>query len=415
LIRIFPSGVTGSSLQCDRGQIYISTRISGNEMNNRVCMVVYQYYPRDQRVRKEAEALVRNGFDVEVICPRKPDEERRETVGGVRVWRLPLQMERSGGMLGYAYQYLMFFVMAAFAVKIEHIRRKFGVVHVNSLPDFLVFTAAFPKLTGAKVVLDLHEAMPEIYLSKRRLTERSGSIFRLMVFLEEVSEAYAHRVITVSDAVGDILVERGLPREKLTIIYNAPDIEKPLEPVSRVERKLVYAGTFNEYQDFDTVVAAFKELKDVELDIYGDGPQMESVRRRIAEAGLTNIHLKGWVRPEEMKGLLLGYAGTIAPFVDTPITRVALGHKVLEYPLLGLPVVATDLPGLRSVFDDSCFYYYRAGQIGDFVRAVRSLLADRTVARDKVRRSQEAIEKMGLTWGQVQKKLVEMYRGLGDE
>lgn len=382
-------------------------------MNNRVCMVVYQYYPRDQRVRKEAEALVRNGFDVEVICPRKPGEERRETVGGVRVWRLPLQMERSEGVLGYAYQYAMFFAMAAFAVDIEHIRRRFGVIHVNSLPDFLVFTAFFPKLTGAKVVLDLHEAMPEIYLSKRRLTDRDGLIFKLMVSLEEISVAYADRILTVSEPVGDLLVGRGLPREKLTIIHNAPDMEKPLEPVHSSESKLVYAGTFNEYQDFDIVVAAFKELKDVELDIYGDGPQMESVRRRIAEESLTNVHLKGWVRPEEVKGLLLGYAGTIVPFVDSPITRIALGHKVLEYPLLGLPVVATDLPGLRSVFDDSCFYYYRAGHTEDFVRAVRSLFADRATAWKKILRSQEAIEKKGLIWGQVEKKLVDLYRKLG--
>jgi glycosyltransferase involved in cell wall biosynthesis len=383
-------------------------------MNRKVGMVVYQYYPRDQRVRKEAEALVRNGFNVEVICPRKPGEGRREKINGVQVLRLPMQMERSGGMLGYAYQYLMFFALATFAVKVGHIRKRFGVVHVNSLPDFLVFTAAFPKLTGAKVVLDLHEAMPEIYLSKRRLTARSGLIFKLMVFLEGISEAYAHRVITVSDAVGDLLVGRGLPREKLTIIYNAPDIRKPLKPVSGGERKLVYAGTFNEYQDFDIVVEAFKELKDVDLDIYGDGPQMESVRRRIADASLTNVHLKGWVNPEEMKDLLLGYSGTIVPFVDTPITRVALGHKVLEYPLLGLPVVATDLPGLKSMFDDACFFYYRPGKTDDFVKAVRSLLADRAAARQKVLRSQEVIEKRGLTWNQVEKRLIELYEKLRD-
>jgi glycosyltransferase involved in cell wall biosynthesis len=222
-------------------------------------------------------------------------------------------------------------------------------------------------------------------------------------------------VITVSDAVGEILVGRGLPRDKLTIIYNAPDIEKPLEPVAGNSRKLVYAGTFNEYQDFDIVIEAFRELKDVELDIFGDGPQKERVMRGIAEAGLTNVHLKGWVTPEEMKGLLLGYTGTLAPFADCPITRIALGHKVLEYPLLGLPVIATDLPGLRSVFDDSSFFYYKAGQAEDLVRAVRSLLADPAAARNKVLRSQEVIERKGLTWRHAEKRLVELYGELREE
>jgi glycosyltransferase involved in cell wall biosynthesis len=384
-------------------------------MNNRVCMVVYNYYSWDARVRKEATALARNGYDITVICLRNTGEAREEIVNGVKVRRLPLRSERSGGKLRYAYQYIMFFAMAACAVSIAHIKRRFGVVHTHSLPDFIVFAAAFPKLTGAKVVLDLHEAMPEIYLSKMDAEGRGGFIFRLMAAQEKASVAFADRVVTVSDMVGDIFVERGLPREKLTIIWNAPDYEKPLAPVSDGGKRLVYAGGMNEYQDFDTVIDGLAELKDVELDIYGEGVQTERLRRKIAEMGLKNVRLKGWVESAEIKGILATYSGAVVPFVDSEITRIALGHKVLEYPLLGLPVIATDLPGIRAVFDDSCFYFYKVGDPGDFVRAAKSLLADRDAAARKVLISQEAIEKRGLTWGHMEKRLVDLYRKLGDE
>lgn len=383
-------------------------------MNNRVCIVGYSYYRRDPRVSKEATALARNGYDVTVICLRNVGEAGEEIVDGVRVRRLPFRKERGGGKLRYVYQYLMFFAMAACAVKTAHIRRRFGVVTTHSLPDFIVFTAAFPKLTGAKVVLDLHEAMPEIYLSRMDARGRGGLMFRLMVMLEKVSTGYADRVVTVSDTVGDVLVGRGLPREKLTIIYNAPDIERPLAPVSSHEMRLVYAGGINEYQDFDTVVAAFAELKEVELDIYCDDASSERLKRKVVEKGLSNVHLKGWLNPDELRGALRGYAGAILPFVDSEITRIALGNKALECPLMGLPVVATDLPGIRAVFDDSCFYYYRAGQPGDFVRAVRSVLADGATARQKVLKSQEIIEKRGLTWDRMERRLVEMYRDLSE-
>jgi len=381
-------------------------------MNNKICMVVYSYYPRDPRVRKEATALARNGYDVTVICLRNTGEAKEETVSGVKVRRLPFRMER-GGKLRYAYQYLIFFAMAACAVSTAHVRRRFGIVHTHSLPDFIVFTAAFPKLTGAKVVLDLHEAMPEIYLSKMGDRNRGGPLFRLMVAQEKASMAFADRVVTVSDHIGDIFVGRGLPREKLTVIWNAPDCEKPMAPVSGGGKRLVYAGNLIEYQDFDTVIEGLAELKGVELDIYGEGAQAERLRRKIAEMGLKNIHLKGWVEPEEMRGILATYSGAVVPFVDSEITRIALGHKALEYPLLGLPVIATDLPGIRAVFDDSCFFFYKVGDPADFVRAVRALLSDDACAKRKVLTSQDVIDKKGLTWSRVEERLVGMYRELG--
>jgi len=383
-------------------------------MNNKICMVVYSYYPRDPRVRKEATALARNGYDVTVICLRNTGEAKEETVSGVKVRRLPFRMER-GGKLRYAYQYLIFFAMAACAVSTAHVRRRFGIVHTHSLPDFIVFTAAFPKLTGAKVVLDLHEAMPEIYLSRMGDRNRGGPLFRLMVAQEKVSMAFADRVVTVSDLVGNIFVGRGLPREKLTVIWNTPDIESASPPVRGSERRLVYAGMINEYQDFDMVIAAFANMKDVELDIYCEGACAEELGRKVAERGLENVHLKGWLDPKELRDAMARYAGAILPFVDSEITRIALGNKALECPQMGLPVVATDLPGVRAVFDDSCFYFYRAGQPDDFVRAVRALLSDKATARQKILRSQEVIDKKGLTWSRVEGKLVRMYRKLRDE
>lgn len=383
-------------------------------MNNRVCMVVYSYYPRDPRVRKEATALARNGYEVTVICLRNAGEAREEVVDGVRVRRLPFRTERSGGKLRYVYQYLMFFAMAAFAVSTAHMRKRFGVVHTHSLPDFIVFTAAFPKLTGAKVVLDLHEAMPEIYLSKMGERNRAGPLFRLMVAQEKISMAYADRVVTVSDLMGGIFVGRGLPREKLTIIWNTPDCEKPLAPVCGGGNRLVYAGNLIEYQDFDTVINGMAELKQVELDIYGEGGQEERIRRKIVEMGLKNVYLKGWVEPDEMRGLLTTYSGAVVPFVDNAITRIALGHKALEYPLSGLPVIATDLPGIRAVFDDSCFFFYKVGDSADFVRAVRALLSDEACAKRKILASQDIIDEKGLTWSRVEERLVGMYKKLDE-
>ena len=45
----------------------------------------------------------------------------------------------------------------------EHIRERYDLIHVHSVPDFEVFAALFPKLTGSKVILDIHDIVPEFY------------------------------------------------------------------------------------------------------------------------------------------------------------------------------------------------------------------------------------------------------------
>src|SRR5579862_2319709 len=59
------------------------------ESAGRVVMLVENHYPQDIRVRNEATLLASNGYDVSVICVGKPNQPRTETVGDVRVYRVP--------------------------------------------------------------------------------------------------------------------------------------------------------------------------------------------------------------------------------------------------------------------------------------------------------------------------------------
>jgi len=380
-------------------------------MSDKVCMVVYSYYPRDQRVRKEAEALQRNGFDVSVICLRQKDESKNETVRGVRVHRMALQTAREGNAFRYAYQYLLFLLLATAVLSSLHLRERFRIVHLHSLPDFIVFSAFLPKMTGAKIILDLHEAMPEIYVGKMH-ARSGGAVYKILAFCEGVSANFADEVITVSDLIKELMVGRGLDGTKLNVIYNVPDFEGFVKRQKSAGKKLVYAGVLNEYHDFDTVISALATMPDVELDIYGDGFMTAEVKRRAAENKLERIVFHGWVSPTELKSVLPTYAGALIPVFDNEISRIALGHKALEFSMLGLAVVATDLPGLRRVFDDSCFYYYRANDSKDLGRAIAALLSDGGKAASKVENSQKAMVEKDLTWSKVEQKLVRIYQNL---
>ena len=78
---------------------------------------------------------------------------------------------------------------------------------MNNIPDFFVFCALLPKLMGAKVLLDIHDPMPNTFASKFKSGE-NGFFFKLLLWQERLSAAFADQVLTVHDPVKEyVLVE----------------------------------------------------------------------------------------------------------------------------------------------------------------------------------------------------------------
>ena len=131
-------------------------------------MLAYSHYETDARVRRYAEALTERGDHVDVVAlKRSPDEAVERRVGGVNVYNLQARVgkgERSP--LAFLFPVLRFLSASMFWITKRHSRRPYDLLHVHNMPDFLVFAAWYPKLTGAKVILDIHDIVPEFYGNK---------------------------------------------------------------------------------------------------------------------------------------------------------------------------------------------------------------------------------------------------------
>ena len=114
-------------------------------------MIVHSYYEEDPRVRREAEALVARGRPVDVIALRLPGDPANGILNGVRIRRLGVQRHQGAGLWVYLREYLSFLVRAGWAATTAYRSRRYRVIQVHSLPDFLVFAALPVKLAGAKV------------------------------------------------------------------------------------------------------------------------------------------------------------------------------------------------------------------------------------------------------------------------
>src|SRR5438105_10268038 len=129
----------------------------------RVCAITFDWYPFDVLVRRTAEAAADAGYCVDVICLRQPGQkarsiERRSASSahcdGVHVHRLPIYRTFGSSLARTLLDWCCFLVLAGMLVTRLHLRRRYDVIHVHNMPDFLVFCALVPKLLGAKIILE---------------------------------------------------------------------------------------------------------------------------------------------------------------------------------------------------------------------------------------------------------------------
>ncbi|OGS47932.1 MAG: hypothetical protein A3K68_07670, partial [Euryarchaeota archaeon RBG_16_68_13] len=293
-------------------------------------------------MRKEVEALADAGHDMDVIAIQDEGEAREEVVRGVRVHRVPLELIR-GGKSRYLYQYALFFLMASAILLVLHLRRRFHVIHVHSLPDFQVFCSVPERILGAKSVLDLHEAMPEILAARFRLPMTSPWV-RLARSLEWTSCAYSNRVVVVNRMRERLIVSRGVEASKIVVVMNSPDaVPDPLPPVDGLRKELgldgrvviVHAGGLNEERDLETLIEAAARLNEsipVSLLLFGKGDAgyRERLSRLAAASEGLDVRVGGWISPEAaFRHLCLSTIG-VATYEKNPLTEYAAPHKVLE-------------------------------------------------------------------------------------
>ena len=367
----------------------------------RHCMVVQNYYPfAEVRVKREAEALVEKGHSVDIICRLHGSEPRREIIGGINVYRLALG-EKKWGLVSQFFDYLAFAFLAFLQVTRLHIRNRYDVVQAHNLPDFLVFSAIVPRLTGSRIILDIHDLMPEFFCSRYHasLTSLPARIVRFQEFL---SCRFAHRVITVTDLWKETLVRRGLAEEKCVVVMNLADpayFERPSSTNSQltttnVNFRLIYHGTIAHRYGVDLLLRALHLLKNevpnISLRIHGRGDFLDTVRAIIAELDLGN-HVElttDFLSASALSELIRSFDVGIVPYRRDVFTDGILPTKLLEYVALGVPAVVAKTEVISHYFDGNDVEFFEAENIADLAAHISRLYRESARRRQLVENSE---------------------------
>ena len=345
-----------------------------------VCQVVQNVYDIDPRVRRKAEALVAAGYTVDVLALRADGGKKTYSLNGVHVRTLALGKKR-GSLTRYFFEYAAFFFWTMVRVPSQMLRRRYAVVDVNSLPDFLIFAPIVARWMGAKLILDLHEITPEFYMSKYGIAENSFTI-RLLAWLEKISVRFADRVLTINTPIEDLLVSRGLDRSKSTVIMNAVDEArfaanaKSGSALSRTDAGkfvMIYHGTLTDIYGLDIAVEAFalaqKKMPGAELWILGSGPEKEKLAALVKTRRLeAKVRLVGQVPATEIPGWLNRADAGILPIRRDIFLDFAFPNKLPEFIIAGKAVIVSRLKAIRHYFSEEAVAYFAPNDAGDLAR-----------------------------------------------
>lgn len=206
---------------------------------------------------------------------------------------------------------------------------------------------------------------------------------------------YAHcadAVVTVSEALAELLVEEhGLP-ERPAVVLNAPEAAGPAEGDACPDLRelcgigpdvplVVYSGAAIRQRGLDIMIDALRMLNEVHVAFVVPRPTASYVLgllTRAAELGVGDrVHAVPYVAYDQVVPFLSTADVGVIPIHHWPNHEIALITKFFEYSHARLPVVVSDVKAMAEVTRSTGQgEVFAAEDTADYVRAVRAVLAD---------------------------------------
>lgn len=350
----------------------------------RVCMPTYSFYRDDSRVRRYAEALAQRGDRVQILGLRQRGSKKRMRLNGVHILRLQSRTVKEKHPLAYLLKTTAFQLKAAFWISMQQLRHRYDLIHAHNIPDSMVFSAFLPKLMGAKVILDIHDIVPELFSSKFGCNHNS-LLFRIICRIEKLSARFSDHVIISNDLWYEKLTRRSVEPAKCSVLINYPDASlfhsNGIYKQTSDKKMVIYPGSLNIHQGLDIAVDAFARVvlrvPEAEFWIYGTGPAWNDLNRQIEDLHLKDrIFLKRPIPIDQIASVMASATCGVVPKRAEGFGNEAFSTKIMEFMALGVPVVVSRTAIDQYYFDDSLVLFFESGSPEDLAEKIARLLED---------------------------------------
>lgn len=339
-----------------------------------------------------AEAL-KGQFEILIICPPGPIT-KKFAAAGIKVEEVPMKGPFDRASSG----------------KIRDILAKFepDIAHFHGTRAGWLGLLATRNQKKFKKVYTEHLWTKNYHLSNPAYEEFQK---RGLKFLAR----YADKIIAVSQAVKDFLVENGYDKSKVLLIPNGIDESylqiNPIKKPSTAPIILGSVGSLNNQKNFRMMIKAFYLVKaerpdlNIHLQIIGEGP----LRKNLEEMVRRHRNIEGLVdfagRVEDLKERYQHF--TI--FINCSLSE-SFGLAVGEAMAIGLPVIASKIPALQELVDDAGLLVDPKDR-EDIKKAILTLVDQEALRQELGQKAKKRIEQKFSSRVMIEKTL-ELYRSI---
>ncbi len=216
---------------------------------------------------------------------------------------------------------------------LKTVNKEYDVIHAHNIPSALPM-----KFAKGKKILTIHG----FYVKNIKLLH--GNVYTFFAKkMEEIFLSYPDRITAISKKVAEYYTSLGYDT---VYIPNAIDLEEiPKEKIRLYDKQIIFAGRLSSEKGVDILIRAIKDLEDIHLLIFGEGPEEERLKN--LSKGSKNIHFLGF-RPNN---IVLKYLKGSDIYVQ-PSRTEGLSTSILEAMACKVPVIATDVGGNSEVIEN---------------------------------------------------------------
>ena len=386
-------------------------------------MVAYSPYEADNRVRRYAETLAKRGDQVDVIAISGANFGQPENeINGVTVYRVQHREHDERSKWTYAWRLLRFLVRSSAELTRLHKLNRYDVIHIHNMPDFLVFAAWYPKLTGTKLILDIHDVVPELFANKFR-TKLKLAYVGLLKATEKISAKFVNHVIVSNHLWYDTVVARSVPEEKCSVFINHVDPEMfSRRARTRTDGKFIvlFPGSLQWHQGLDVAIKAFAHVKtkvaNAEFHLYcgAGGDQKSELRQLVQQLGLEeSVKFNGGVALDQMAQLIANADLGVVPKRADSFGNEAYSTKIMEFMSQGVPVVVSRTKVDTFYFEEGVVHFFPSGDSQAMAEAMLDVINNKDLRESLIARGYEYVERNG--WGQKKKEYLDLIDSLSTE
>lgn len=354
------------------------------------------------------KGLEGHGFEVEVVTgfPNYPggrtyDGYRirpifHEKMGQTEITRLAVYPSHDKSALKRILTYTSFMITSFLYLTFRARRSDLIYVYYPALTAGLA-AIAVKLFRRTPVLLDVQDMWPDSLGSSGMIKNR----FLLGIANAACNLLYRNcdHIQVLSPGFKTLLVKRGVPADKITIVYNWADESPAVEDGSLPEGfdscdgfRVLFAGNMGSVQQLDVVIDAASRLQteypDCLFYFMGGGIDKDRLVKRASDLGLSNVRFLPRVPLQDVQRFLAASDALLLHLTDEPLYRITIPSKTQAYLYAGRPIligVAGDAADLVREADAG--YLFMPGDSEALAENVRQLIADGAERRDEIGRN----------------------------